>query len=98
MERSAMRELRSRISLRSIRPTALSSSVQARRLEEAVAVGGDHVLLEGAALAIDRERHLDAGGTARPDAAIESRQIAHLASADREHDVAGVVPGLLRRP
>src|SRR5258708_19968005 len=42
-------------------------SMQARRLEEAVAVGRHDGLLEGAPVAIDRERHLDAPPPPPPD-------------------------------
>src|SRR3979490_1787092 len=70
-------------------------SMQARRLEEAVAVGRDDGLLEGAPVAIDRERHLDAGRPRRPDAPIEAGEIAATGAADREHHVAGPQGGLL---
>src|SRR5258705_10804065 len=70
-------------------------SMQARRLEEAVAVGRHDGLLEGAPVAIDRERHLDAGRAARPDAPVEAGEIADLGAADREHHVAGLQARLL---
>src|SRR5260370_35228458 len=65
-------------------------SMQARRLEEAVAVGRHDGLLEGAPVAIDRERHLDAGRAARPDPPVEAGDTADLGAADREHHGAGL--------
>src|SRR5580704_11064463 len=97
MKRSGMRERCPRISLRSIRATRPAVSVQARRLEEAVAVCRHDLLLERLAVAIDGERDLGAGGAARPDAPIEPGKVAHLETGDREHHVAGVEAGLLRR-
>src|SRR3981081_4731321 len=65
-------------------------SMQARRLEEAVAVGRDDGLLEGAPVAIDRERHLDAGRAARPDAPIEAGEIPDLGAAHPQAHVPGL--------
>src|ERR1051326_7899916 len=73
-------------------------SMQAGRLEEFAAVGGFHPHLEGAAVAIDCERHFDAGMAERPHAAEEAGEVVHLRAGDREHDVAGAQIGTLRRP
>ena len=48
------------------------SLVQHRAFEEAAAVGRLHAQLEGLALAIDQQRHLDAGLAELPDAAEEA--------------------------
>src|SRR5262245_62556509 len=41
--------------------TTLFRSMEARRLQEPAAVGRRHAQVHGAAVAIDRQRHLDAG-------------------------------------
>ena len=71
--------------------------MQHRALEEAAAVGRAHAHLEGLALAIDQQRHLDAGLAERPDAPEQSGEIATSAPATREHNVAGAQVGALRR-
>ena len=53
--------------------------------------------LEGLAVAVDQQRHLDAGLAERPDAPEEAGEIADLGAGDAEHDVAGAQVRLLRR-
>src|ERR1043166_7124585 len=73
-------------------------SMQTGRLEEFAAVGGFHPHLEGAAVAIDRERHVDAGMAERPHPAEQTGEVVHLRAGDREHDVAGAQIGAFGRP
>src|SRR5262245_14577447 len=73
-------------------------SMQARAFEEAVAVARCNAQLEGAAVAIDQERHLDAGLAERPDVAEQARKLPHFRPGDGEHDVSGAQLGALRRP
>ena len=72
--------------------------MQARSLEEPVAIAGGHAHLEGTPVAVDQQRHLDPGAAERPDPAKQAREIAHLGARDREHDVAGPQVGAVRRP
>ena len=72
-------------------------SVQHRPLEEAATVGRRDADLEGLALAVDQQRHVDAGLAQRPDAPEQARQIAHLRAGDAQDDVAGAQVRLLRR-
>src|SRR5262245_52128461 len=68
--------------------------VQPWALEEFASVGGRHLHFHGAAVAIDRQRNLDAGIAHRPDAAEQSGEVADLGAADRQHDVASAQVGL----
>src|SRR5262245_52494591 len=70
-------------------------SMQLRRLEEAIAVAGLDAGLDGLAVAIDRYRDFDAGGTERPHLAIQSGKLAHLRARDRQQYVAGAQIRLL---
>src|SRR3954469_8072233 len=72
--------------------------MQPWRLQELAAVGGRHCQVEGAAVAIDRERHLDAGIAERPDATKQAGKLGHFGAADREYHVAGAQLGLARGP
>src|SRR5258706_7362132 len=72
--------------------------MQALRLEEPAAVGRGDVEVEGAAVAIDGQRHRHAGFAARPDAAEEPGQLVDRRAVDRQHDVAALQVGALRRP
>src|SRR5262249_13873164 len=71
--------------------------MQTRPLEEPGAVAGLHRDLEGAAVAIDQQRHVDAGIAERPDLAEHGGEFADLAARDGEHDVAGMDVGGTRR-
>src|SRR5262245_50582732 len=77
---------------------AFADSMQAWALEEPVPVARRDRHLEGAAVAIDQQRHLDAGIAERPHFAEHGGKLAHLAPADREDDVAGADIRRLRRP
>ena len=70
--------------------------VQARALEEPGAVARVHRHLEGAAVAVDEQRHVDAGIAERPHLAERGGKLAHLAARDRQDDVAGADLGRLR--
>src|ERR1700730_9220865 len=72
--------------------------MQAGSLEEPIAVAGAHAHVEGATVAVDEERYLDPGLAERPDLAEQVRELAHLGSRDRKHDVAGPKIGAFRRP
>src|ERR1043166_6453860 len=74
-----------------------SCSMHAWCFEEFAAVGRFHAHLEGTAVAIDRERHVDARMSERPYAAEQPGEVVHLRAGDREHDVAGAQIGALRR-
>src|ERR1700680_4623047 len=76
---------------------ARQRSMQAWRLEIAVAVGRSDVDFGGLAVAHERDRHLDPGFAERPDPAEEAGEIADLGAADGEHNVAGSKVGTLRR-
>src|ERR1700726_2640657 len=71
--------------------------MQARALEEAIALARFDAKLHGLAVAIDRDRHVDTGLALRPDAAEETGEIVDVLATDREHDVAGADVGLLGR-
>src|SRR5262245_58162769 len=70
-----------------------AGSVQARSLEKAIAVARGHAHLEGAAVAIDGQRHFDAGLAQRPYLAKEAGEIADLLAGDPQHHVAGAQIG-----
>src|SRR5690348_17509437 len=72
-------------------------SMQARAFEKAAAVARLDSELHRLAVAINRQRDFDAGVTLRPDAAEETRKVAHILAGDREHDVAGAQISLLCR-
>src|SRR5580658_7619747 len=72
-------------------------SMQTRPLEKPIALARFHPHVHGVAVAVDRDRHVDAGFALGPDAAKEACQVAHFLAGDREHDVAGAQVGLLRR-
>jgi len=72
--------------------------VQPRRLEQFRAVGRGQRNIEGDALVIDGERHVDARRTERPQLSIERRLARNLLAVNREDDVAGLELGARRRP
>src|SRR6516225_7173083 len=76
----------------------LQKSMQAWTFEKPAALPRLDAHLHGLAVAIDRQRDFHAGLTLRPDAAEETGEVAHVLAGDRDHDVAGVQVGLLRRP
>src|SRR5712692_5164380 len=76
---------------------APADSMQPRALEETAAVGRGDAHLQGAAVAIDGDRHLDPRIAERPDAAEQGCEVADVRAADREHDVAGAQVGAPRR-
>ena len=71
------------------RSRSLRPSVHPGRLQQLRAIGGDQHHVEGIALAVQRQRHLDAGGAQCPQAAVKFRGVGHRPAADRENDVAG---------
>src|SRR5580658_1928642 len=76
---------------------SLRSSMQTRALEEAVALARLDAQVHGLAVAINRDRHFDAGLALRPDAAEEACEVAHFLAGNRKHDVAVTHVGLLGR-
>src|SRR5215211_3725107 len=72
--------------------------MNARTFEKPHAVARRDGHLEGAPIAVDQQRHIDAGGTERPHLAEGSRKLAHLASCDSEDNIAGADVSLLRGP
>src|SRR6185436_11900764 len=72
------------------------ASMHARAFEEFGAVARRDRHLEGAAVAIDQQRHIHAGLTERPHLAEHGGKLAHLAPVDRQDDVAGAEVGRLR--
>src|SRR3954469_13564447 len=73
------------------------TSVQLRPLQETVAVARRDADLEGVALAMERQRHRDAGVAERPDPAEEAGEARDPRPADREHEVAGAQAGAAGR-
>src|SRR4029077_16548756 len=72
--------------------------MQARPLEKPRAVPRGDRHLEGAAVAIDQQWHIDAGIAERPDLAERSCKLAHLAARARENDAAVADAARLRGP
>src|ERR1043166_5356587 len=72
--------------------------MHARTFQEFGAVARLDRHLEGAAVAVDQERHVHARIAERPHFAEQRRELAHLAAADRQDDVAGAHVGGLCRP
>src|ERR1700751_3689960 len=64
--------------------------VQPRRLEQFGTIGRGQHYIEGDALMIDRERHIDAGGAERPELAVETGLARDLFAVHSEDDVAGL--------
>src|SRR4051812_9193323 len=64
-------------------------SMQPRSLEESRAVGRFDLDVEGVALAVKRERHIDAGGAKRPELSVELPLVQDLLAIDGENHVAG---------
>jgi hypothetical protein len=63
-------------------------SMQTRPFEKAVALARLDAQVHGLAVAVDGERHVDAGLALRPDAAEKAGEIAYLLAGNLEHDVA----------
>src|SRR5437588_8410060 len=72
-------------------------SMQTWTLEEPGPIARCDRHLEGAPVAIEHERHVDAGVSKRPHLAEHGGKLAHLAAGDRQDDVAGANVGGLRR-
>src|SRR3954470_19231966 len=72
--------------------------MNARPFEKPRAVARRDRHLEGAPIAINQQRHIDAGGAERPDLAEGGRKLAHLPARDGENNIAGADVGFLRRP
>ena len=72
--------------------------MQARRFQEARAVGRGDADLEGFTPAVDGERRLDPGLAQGPDAAEEAGEVADRPARHRQHHVAALQAGLFRRP
>src|SRR5260221_14068878 len=68
-------------------------SMQTRAFEEGIAVAWGPAHLEGAAVAIDGQRHLYPGLAQRPYLAKEAGKIVDLLAGDRQHDIAGAQIG-----
>src|ERR1700722_8104188 len=71
--------------------------MNARTLEEAIALARLHANVDGVAVAVDRDRHVNAGLSLRPNAAEEACQIANLLAGDGEPDSSHADIGLFGR-
>src|SRR5829696_6265110 len=72
-------------------------SMQSWRLQQLGAVDRTQHHVEGDALMVDRERHVDAGSAERPELSVEAGLAGDLVAVDREDDVAGLEFGARRR-
>src|SRR5947208_15658190 len=63
-------------------------SMKPRRLQQLGAIGRAQYHVEGDALMVNREGHVDAGGAERPELAVETGLAGDLVAADRKDDVA----------
>src|SRR3981081_1447588 len=70
--------------------------VQPRRLEQSGAVGRVQHYVEGHAVMVDGERHIDSGGPERPEFAIKLRLACDLFALHGQDDVAGPEFGAAR--
>src|ERR1700681_1454863 len=73
-------------------------SMQARRLEHTPPVDRGQHHVEGYALVVDRERHIDTRGSERPELSIKLRLAGDLLALDGQDDIAGLELGARRRP
>src|SRR6202521_680251 len=73
-------------------------SMQPRRLEQPPPVGRGQHHVEGDALVVDRERHIDTRGSERPELSIKLRLAGDLLALDGQDDIAGLDLGTRRRP
>src|SRR6202521_3181934 len=62
--------------------------MDARLLQKLAALAGLHRYVESITVAVNGERHADAGGPERPDLAVEVAEIADLVAAHGENNVA----------
>src|ERR1700716_849358 len=76
----------------------LRRSMQPRRLEQPRPVGRGQHHVEGDALVVDRERHVDTRGSERPELSIKLRLAGDLLALDGQDDIAGLKFGARRRP
>src|SRR6185295_19856799 len=65
-------------------------SMKPWRLQQPGAIGRAQHHVEGNALMVDRERHVDPGGAERPEFSVEAGLAGNLVAVDREDDVAGL--------
>src|ERR1700682_1335098 len=73
-------------------------SMQPRRLEQPRPVDRGQHHVEGDALVVDRERHVDTGRAERPELSIKVRLAGDLFALDGEDDITGLELGARRRP
>src|SRR6266851_6738807 len=73
-------------------------SMQPRRLEQPRPVGRGQHHVEGDALVVDRQRHVDTGRAERPELSIKLRLAGDLLALDGQDDIAGLELGARRRP
>src|SRR6185369_5234166 len=64
--------------------------MQSWRLQQSGAIDRAQHHVEGDALMVDRERHVDAGGAERPELSVEAGLAGDLVAADREDNVVGL--------
>ena len=75
----------------------VAALVHNRPFEQLGTVDGLDRNFESRALAVDVERHFDAGGTKRPNAAEEGGKVVHFLVADANHDIADLKLRVFRR-